>query len=58
MRNIISCKNISKNLLNEFFQGRFLDLDAEEAEVLVDKYFSAINKAAKFFSKAELKAQR
>ena len=40
------------------FSGRFLDLDAEEAEVLVDKYFTAINKAAKFFSKAELKAQR
>ena len=35
-----------------------MDLDAEDAERLVDKYYTAINKAAKFFSKAELKEQR
>ena len=41
-----------------FILGRFVDLDAEDAERLVDKYYTAINKAAKFFSKAELKEQR
>ena len=34
-----------------------MDLDAEDAERSVEKYFTAINKAAKFFAKAELKEQ-
>jgi dynein heavy chain len=37
--------------------GRFIDLNAEEAERSVEKYFTAINKAAKFFNKLELKEQ-
>ena len=37
--------------------GQFVDLDAEECERSVEKYFSAITKAAKFFNKMEMKEQ-
>jgi dynein heavy chain len=44
---------ISERWLN----GRFVDLDAETVERLVDKFSVTINKAAKYFTKANLEHQ-
>eukprot|EP01041_Mallomonas_annulata_P000832 gene832-1621_t len=38
-------------------KGRFLDLDADEVEKKVDKFYSAINKAHKYFSKQDMEEQ-
>ena len=40
-----------------WMNGQFVDLDAEECERSVEKYYAAINKAAKFFVKAEMAEQ-
>jgi dynein heavy chain len=37
--------------------GRFIDVDADECERLVDKFNIAISKAAKYFQKSDLKQQ-
>ena len=37
--------------------GQFVDLDAEDCERCVEKYFAAITKASKFFVKMEMKEQ-
>ena len=49
---------MSPSTINLINVGRFSDLDAEEVERCVEKYYTAINKAAKFFAKADVKEQR
>jgi dynein heavy chain len=44
-------------LSEKWMKGKFVDLDADEVERLVDKYNIAITKALKFFTKADLEAQ-
>lgn len=44
-------------LSKKWMTSRFIDLDAEEVERNVDKYNIAINKAAKFFQKADMAEQ-
>lgn len=41
----------------QWLNGRFVDLDAETVERLVDKFSVTINKAAKYFTKAGLEHQ-
>lgn len=45
------------NLFDVWMKGRFVDLDAEDVEKKVDKYFNAITKASKYFVKMELHEQ-
>jgi dynein heavy chain len=44
-------------LSQQWKRGRFTDLNADEVEKNVDKYNIAITKAAKFFTKADMKIQ-
>lgn len=44
-------------LSQQWKRGRFIDLNADEVEKNVDKYNVAITKAAKFFTKADMKIQ-
>ena len=44
-------------LSQKWTQGLFVDLNSEEVEKCVDKYFMTVTKANKFFVKAEMKEQ-
>lgn len=44
-------------LSRQWMDGKFMDLNAEEVERLVDKYFVTINKAVKFFQKSDMVEQ-
>jgi dynein heavy chain len=43
--------------ISKWKTGRFVELDSEEVEKSVDKFYTSVQKASKFFIKAEMKAQ-
>lgn len=44
-------------LSQQWYKGRFVDLNAEDIEKNVEKFTIAINKASKFFTKLDMKTQ-